>query len=160
MYTCSRFTSLFTRKLHNIVIILVCCSFCCLVSKFYPTLRPHGLQPARLLCPCDFLGKKMTGLPFPSPGDLLNLGIEPAFLALAGRFFTTKPLGKINYTHICICEYIYVSCIYIIYVLGICCYSVAKSRLTLCNPLDCSTPGFPVLHRCSPKDSQESSPAP
>ena len=26
-----------------------------------------------------------------------------------------------------------------------CCCSVAKSRLTLCNPMDCSTPGFPVL---------------
>ena len=24
--------------------------------------------------------------------------------------------------------------------------SVAKSRLTLCNPVNCSTPGFPVLH--------------
>ena len=33
-----------------------------------------------------------SGLPFPSPGDLLNPGTEPAFLtslALAGRFFTT-----------------------------------------------------------------------
>ena len=29
----------------------------------------------------------------------------------------------------------------------LCCYcSVAKSCLTLCNPMDCSTPGFPVLH--------------
>ena len=27
-----------------------------------------------------------------------------------------------------------------------CCFSVAQSRLTLCNPMDCSTPGFPVLH--------------
>ena len=27
-----------------------------------------------------------------------------------------------------------------------CCYSVAKSYLTLCNPMDCSTPGFPVIH--------------
>ena len=32
--------------------------------------------------------------------------------------------------------------------LPVCCYccSVAKSCLTLCNPMDCSTPGFPVLH--------------
>ena len=28
----------------------------------------------------------------------------------------------------------------------ICCCSVAKSCLTLCDPMDCSTPGFPVLH--------------
>ena len=28
----------------------------------------------------------------------------------------------------------------------ICCCSVAKPCLTLCNPMDCSTPGFPVLY--------------
>ena len=27
----------------------------------------------------------------------------------------------------------------------LCCCSVAKSCLTLCDPMDCSTPGFPVL---------------
>ena len=27
-----------------------------------------------------------------------------------------------------------------------CCWSVAKSCPTLCDPMDCSTPGFPVLH--------------
>ena len=26
------------------------------------------------------------------------------------------------------------------------CCSVSKLRLTLCNPIDCSTPGFPILH--------------
>ena len=37
------------------------------------------------------------GLPFPSPRDLPNPGIEPmspVSLALAGRFFTTEPPGK------------------------------------------------------------------
>ena len=33
-------------------------------------------------------------LPFSSPGDLPNLGIEPRSPALAGRFFTTEPPGK------------------------------------------------------------------
>ena len=33
-------------------------------------------------------------LPFPSLGDLPNLGTEPTFPALAGRFFTTEPLGE------------------------------------------------------------------
>ena len=28
-----------------------------------------------------------------------------------------------------------------------CCCLVAQSCLTLCNPIDCSTPGFPVLHQ-------------
>ena len=27
-----------------------------------------------------------------------------------------------------------------------CCCSVAQSCLTLCNPMDCSMPGFPILH--------------
>ena len=33
-----------------------------------------------------------------------------------------------------------------IYFLLFCCCSVAHSHLTLCNPINCSTPGFPVLH--------------
>ena len=38
-----------------------------------------------------------NGLPFPSPGDPPEPGIEPSSPdapALAGRFFTTKPSGK------------------------------------------------------------------
>ena len=35
-----------------------------------------------------------SGLPFPSPGDLPDLGIEPGFPPLAGGFFTTEPPGK------------------------------------------------------------------
>ena len=34
------------------------------------------------------------GLPFPPPGNLPNPSIEPMSPALAGRFFTTEPLGK------------------------------------------------------------------
>ena len=35
-----------------------------------------------------------SGLPFPSPGDLPEPGIEPVSPALAGKFFTTEPPGK------------------------------------------------------------------
>ena len=35
-----------------------------------------------------------SGLPFPSPGDLPNQGMESVSPALAGRFFTTEPPGK------------------------------------------------------------------
>ena len=38
-----------------------------------------------------------SGLPFPSPEDLLDLGVKPisfGFPELAGRFFTAEPLGK------------------------------------------------------------------
>ena len=55
-----------------------------------------------------------SGLPFPSPEDLLDLGIEPASLtspALAGRFFTTA-LGK-SYVYMCVIYiYMYV-CMYV-----------------------------------------------
>ena len=37
-----------------------------------------------------------NGLPFPSPGDLPDLGIKPMSPALAGGFFTTEPPGKPN----------------------------------------------------------------
>ena len=35
-----------------------------------------------------------SGLPFPSPGDFLGPGIEPAAPALAGGFFTTESPGE------------------------------------------------------------------
>ena len=38
--------------------------------------------------------KYWSGLPFPSPGDLLDPGIQPASPALAGGFFATEPPGK------------------------------------------------------------------
>ena len=38
-----------------------------------------------------------SGLPLPSPGDLLDPGIEPVSPALAGRSFTAQPSGKLCY---------------------------------------------------------------
>ena len=35
-----------------------------------------------------------SGLPFPSPGNLSDPGIEPTSPVLAGGFFTTEPSGK------------------------------------------------------------------
>ena len=35
-----------------------------------------------------------SGLPFSSPADLPDLGIEPTFPALAGGFFPTEPPGS------------------------------------------------------------------
>ena len=45
-------------------------------------------------------------------------------------------------------EYMCVCIFRSFFILGYCCCycSVAKSCLTLHNPVDCSTPGFPVLH--------------
>ena len=41
-----------------------------------------------------FIQEYWSGLPFPSPGDLPNPGIELGSPALAGEFFTTMPPGK------------------------------------------------------------------
>ena len=49
------------------------------------SLRPHGLQPARLLCPWQ---EYWSGLLFPSPGYLPNPGIEPGSPALQADSFT------------------------------------------------------------------------
>ena len=38
-----------------------------------------------------------SGLPFLSPGDLPDPGIEPVSPALEGGFFTTEPPGKPSY---------------------------------------------------------------
>ena len=46
-------------------------------------------------------------LQFPSPGDLPDLGINPASPTLAGGFFTTEPPGKP------VSGYIYVSYVYV-----------------------------------------------
>ena len=47
-----------------------------------------------------------SGLPFPSPGDLPDPGIDPEFQADA---LTSKPPGKpiYMYIYICVCMYIY-----------------------------------------------------
>ena len=63
-----------------------------LVTHSCLTLRPHGLQPTRLLCPW-YSPEYWSGQPFPSPGDLSDPGIKPA-----GRFFTVQPPRKPNLT--------------------------------------------------------------
>ena len=51
------------------------------------------MQPARLLHQCDFSKQEYwSRLPFSSPGDLSNPGIEPVSPALAARFFTTESM--------------------------------------------------------------------
>ena len=67
-----------------------------------------------------------SGLPFPSPGDLSDLLIEPVSPALAGRFFTINPAGK---------PFIFLVTLKV---------SVAQSCPTVCNPMDYSLPGTSV----------------
>ena len=49
-----------------------------------PGSSVHGIFQARIL----------ECLPFSPPGDLPNPGMEPVSAALAGEFFTAKPLGS------------------------------------------------------------------
>ena len=60
-------------------------SIACACSGVSDSLRPHELQPIRLLGPWNFPGKNYwSGLPFSSPGGLPDPGIEfrsPAFQA-------------------------------------------------------------------------------
>ena len=58
------------------------------------SLRPHGLQHARFLCPWEFSRQEYwSGLPCPPPRDLPDPGIKSMSLmspTLAGRFFTAS----------------------------------------------------------------------
>ena len=49
-----------------------------------------------------------SGLPFPTPGDRPNPGIEPASPTLAGGFFTTVPPGKSSIINLSMCKSIHV----------------------------------------------------
>ena len=49
----------------------------------------------------------------------------------------------------CILLWLFFLLFFLIYIFSIviaCCYSVTQLCPTLCNPMDCSMPGFPVLH--------------
>ena len=65
-----------------------CLTFCEPVDCSTPGFSVHGISQARIL--------KWVAISFPSPGHLPDPGIKPASLALAGRFFTTEPSGKLD----------------------------------------------------------------
>ena len=64
------------------------------------SLQPHGLQPTRLLCPWGFSRQEYwSGLPCPSPGDLLNPGIKPRSPILQANSLPTEPKPKHLYSN-------------------------------------------------------------
>ena len=64
-------------------------------SLMSDSLRPHGLQPARLLCPGDSPATNTgVGCHFPSPGDLPDPGIEPGSPAVQADSLPSEPPGK------------------------------------------------------------------
>ena len=78
-----------------------------------------------------------SGLPFPPPGDLPNPGIKPTFPELQADSLPLSQLGG-----------------------PFCCISSVQSLsgVRLCDPMDCSTPGFPV-HQSTPGDYSDSCPS-
>ena len=73
---------------------IMCCAVfgCSVVSD---SVRPHGLQSARLLCPWGFSRQEYwSGLPCPPPGDLPNPGTEPRSPALWVDSLPSKPPTK------------------------------------------------------------------
>ena len=60
-----------------------------------PTLcDPIDGSPPGSAIPGILQAKSWSGLPFPSPGDLLNPGIEPGSPALQTDALTSEPPGK------------------------------------------------------------------
>ena len=73
------------------LLVLFCIHLnCCLVAKSNPWTVAHQ-APLSMRFPRQ---EYWSGLPFPSPGNLPNLVIQPASPALAGGFFTTEPPEK------------------------------------------------------------------
>ena len=64
------------------------------VAQSCLTLHPHGPQSTRLLCPWDSPGKNWSGLPFPSPADLPNPGLNPALRLCRQLLYSLRHRGK------------------------------------------------------------------
>ena len=59
------------------------------------SLQPHGLQPARLLCPWRFSRQEYwSGLPCPPSGGLPNSGTEPRYSTLQVDSLPSEPSEK------------------------------------------------------------------
>ena len=70
---------------------------CCSVMS--DCLWPHGLKPARLLCPWGFSRQEYwSGLPCPPPGDLPNPGTELRSPSLLADSLPSESPGKAENT--------------------------------------------------------------
>ena len=95
------------------------------------SMRPHELKPARLLCPWDSPGKN-TGV-----GCISFSGGSswPRLVAWSKSHKFSGPISSLTVIRP-----------WTRFIQQMFCCSVAQSCLTLWDPLDCSTPGFPVFH--------------
>ena len=89
-----------------------------LVTKSYSTLVTPWTVACQSPLSKGFPWREYwSGLPFPSPGDLPDVGIKPMSTALAGKFFTIEPPGKKmvwfkcqseEQSSVCVCVFVYV----------------------------------------------------
>ena len=71
------------------------CRCCCLIDKSSRSLcNPVDCSPPAPLSMGFPRQEHWSGLPFPSPGHVLDLGIKPEPPALAGTFSSTEPCGN------------------------------------------------------------------
>ena len=80
------------------------CAFmlsCLVVSNSFAT--PWTIAFQVLLCMGFRRQEYWNGLPFPSPEDVPDPGIEPTSPALADRFFTTETSQKHHIKGVCVC---------------------------------------------------------
>ena len=103
--------------------------YCPVVSS---SLQLHGLQPTRLLCPWNFSRQEYwSGLFFLLQGILLTQGLNLCLLNLLHWKMEFLPLDPHEKPIYFMCQF----------------SSVAQSCLTLCDPMNCSTPDLPVHHQ-------------
>ena len=78
------------------------CVCVCMSSRVQPFVIPLTVAHHAPLCMNFSRQEYWSGLPFPTPGDLPNPGIEPASLvspALAGEFFTAGTTLEAQFWH-------------------------------------------------------------
>ena len=96
------------------------------------SLRAHGLLPARLFCPWDFPGKNTgMGCHFLPQGIFPTQGLKPCLFPLLHSQLGSLPL-------VATWEALYKHSVQFSLVAQLC--------LTLCDPMNLSTPGLPVHH--------------
>ena len=104
----------------------------CVISHLVlsDSLGPRGLQPGMSM---GFSRQAYwSWLSFPPPGDLLDPSIEPSSPALQADSLSLSLLGRPLYAY---------NNVFFQF------SSVAQLCLTLCDPMNCSTPGLPVHHQ-------------
>ena len=110
---------------------------CVKLLQWCRTLRHYGLQPASLLLSIGFPKVEYRNeLPCLHPGDLPNprIKLSVSFVSCTG----SRVLHRQRYRVSPSTRYQFSSVQLI---------SVAQSRLTLCDPMNRSTPGLPVHHQ-------------